>query len=847
MDEMDSEDSPRSKTLSGASSTSSDDSDVEHAAIGRDNATAQRCPNTLAPGFPRKREQDDEAPHGPFKLARVKYACARWCSIQHGGIAELNGSKIKCLLSRDEQGDAALMRRLVSGRELSSRIHPLIFDATGRDSPEIVLLRSLPYFQELLVDTTIGGTKFASLGYEQKFIVAVGVRDLFFAVSNGSADAHEGKLFSGMVQVLDGPVDKIQLDGMTISFHPSPNFKLIKYIEGLDYKVSPGHARLFAQVMDTPRLFAVFVDPAELSYHNFENIIPLDSWVESRPEARSGTSLSLSFSNPVSLSLNHEVFVCKLNGAASGLLKEMSSLDLYVPPLNKGTRGGERFIFHSSILSKALTEALRSSQVPNIIGEGRLGSSFEFVNYVFRCNKFVPSDARFESHRDTPYFDRARSHVSKYTMLLYLSAGQNDPVLRVQDVFLNGIEEMTCVIFDQKYEHEGRPYLDGDKIFLRTELIFKDKNLKHREVVAELFSEACYMTGQSIFNEELASHAHKCFERANSLHWAIEHSEPELPVYLYKSFQGLEFMTNGYSYWFPKNGNTVDARDCALIAVLDYFNCKVGTKPFRSISSSQTICQQFNGQNNIWNFLSSRSDPKNIAKKIRSLTEGQVESLMPKERNPNKPFTGQLAEWDAAEAEELEEREYPEDGDGCCPMHSHPMFNAWKSDVVMETYERCFQYTRNKLFGSPVLMLNQEVVINESNIKVIGDKVYFLQETHGAVLPPLNFAACWNAPDPSAFVGLDQEIVAPRLLIPPITLHETPRGYKLGLDFFRNDWMVQVDEKRTIPVPYVNEDLGMDKVGSEFLNKITEPTEEIREMLGEYWDYCQDLKDAESS
>lgn len=59
--------------------------------------------------------------------------------------------------------------------------------------------------------------------------------------------------------------------------------------------------------------------------------------------------------------------------------------------------------------------------------------------------------------------------------------------------------------------------------------------------------------------------------------------------------------------------------------------------------------------------------------------------------------------------------------------------------------------------------------------------------------------------------------------------------------------MVQVDEKRTIPVPYVNEDLGMDKVGSEFLNKITEPTEEIREMLGEYWDYCQDLKDAESS
>ena len=63
---------------------------------------------------------------------------------------------------------------------------------------------------------------------------------------------------------------------MQVSFHPTANFKVLKFMEPLGELVDP----LFAQVMDTPKLFAVFVDPAELSYHNFENIVPLDRWIE---------------------------------------------------------------------------------------------------------------------------------------------------------------------------------------------------------------------------------------------------------------------------------------------------------------------------------------------------------------------------------------------------------------------------------------------------------------------------------------------------------------------------------------------------------------------------------------
>ena len=100
----------------------------------------------------------------------------------------------------------------------------------------------------------------------------------------------------------------------------------------------------------------------------------------------------------------------------------------------------------------------------------------------------------FSNHLDTPYYDRARCQVSKYTVLMYVTAGRNERALRVGDVELNEIDEMTCVIFYQSCEHEGRPFLESDKIFIRSELVFKDKKLRRNPQIASLFSEACYMT-----------------------------------------------------------------------------------------------------------------------------------------------------------------------------------------------------------------------------------------------------------------------------------------------------------------------------------------------------------------
>ena len=76
------------------------------------------------------------------------------------------------------------------------------------------------------------------------------------------------------------------------------------------------------------------------------------------------------------------------------------------------------------------------------------------MNYVFRLNKFEPSDRKFESHYDTPYYDRDNRHISRFTLLIYLTGGKGKPVLRIEDLFLDQIEKMTCVIFPQSLEHE---------------------------------------------------------------------------------------------------------------------------------------------------------------------------------------------------------------------------------------------------------------------------------------------------------------------------------------------------------------------------------------------------------
>ncbi|KAH8660515.1 hypothetical protein BX600DRAFT_514115 [Xylariales sp. PMI_506] len=729
---------------------------------------------------------------------------ALWCHVREDGKSVCDDSKITKLLPSSGSNDHLI--DILQGRVISGQVWPLLFDEATAEDSDLIWFRSLPFYSQLLADPESGAARFRCLTEGQRRLASVGIRDLFLANWRGLLDDSQKKILQGMCDAIEETVSEVRIEGMAASFHPSITCRTIKFVESINDVVDQEQLPFFAQVMEAPRLYAVFVDPAELSFHNFENIVPIDRWIETRAEtdADGDLELPLSLSDTQLLGADQKVWTCKLAGKACDMIQQIPKLDLYVPPLNKSARGGFRFIFHSDHLSKALTEALKNSDILETIHGGKLMSSFRFLNYVFRCNKFEPHHGKFLNHRDTPYYDAERRQISKYTLLLYLTAGSGNPVLRVGDVDLEHIEEMTCVIFDQSLEHEGAPYKDGDKIFIRTELVFEDRNLKHNNQIASLFSEACYMTGHDIFDDAIARHSHECFERANSLHWAMG-KEPNDSLYLHKCFQGINFVTNGFNYWFPKNG-AIDIKDCGMIAVLDYFNCKIGGKPFRSLCDLKVVRQEIADLKSIWKFFEQNAAGK--ATKITRLQPSTVKNLF--KTKPDGPFMKRADPW----AEETNENEIEEDQEGaCCPFHSWQMFDAWEDDEVRKVYDTCCTYTKKKIFGTPLVILNREVLLNEDRIKVSGDKLYFLRGKQDRPLPPINFAACWNGVEPTAFIGLDKKIAALELLLAPIQFCDHDQGFQLMVDFFRNDWVrtSRVDDENTIAVPTITNDLDLDE------------------------------------
>ena len=142
--------------------------------------------------------------------------------------------------------------------------------------------------------------------------------------------------------------------------------------------------------------------------------------------------------------------------------------------------------------------------------------NFKFVNYVFRYNKFKPGDKKFIAHYDTPYYDAKNKYCSKYTIIIYLTKGNANPALQIHNVHINKIDEFTCIIFNQKYEHEGIAFIDTDKIFLRSELIFYDYDYQYDDNIAKIFNKACYLTKQSMFNSEIKEYTNKLFNQSNT-------------------------------------------------------------------------------------------------------------------------------------------------------------------------------------------------------------------------------------------------------------------------------------------------------------------------------------------
>jgi hypothetical protein len=582
--------------------------------------------------------------------------------------------------------------------------------------------------------------------------VSIELRDRFFALSAGDAPAEEIARYRAEVDATDaGPAATV--DGLEVCWHPSARFKAVRFVdaEHLDERVRELFARPSAEA---PYLAAVFADPHELSFRTFENIVPLDRLLEAVP-------LEMELTDPTEHAQGVLSFSLRLPEQARERLTRLDGMNLYVPPLNAASRGGRRFIFHSALLAEALTAAVADA-LPPPVAEG-----FSHVNPVFRCNAFEPGDANFHLHRDTPYYDAARRHISRYTLLLYLTGGTGSPALDlVGGAALGEIDSFTCVIFDQRYEHEGAPYHDGRKVFLRTELIFTSDEVTEAQEIGALFSKACYLTGESVFAPELARHADAYYNQVAAAHWGGGMGEgPARETFVHKEFRGVHFVANGYDFWFPKT-DALSAAECAAITLLDYFNCKLGDTAFRAQCRTEVIEAGDAGW--IPAFLRDKHGRSVMTRVDKS-------AFFPEPEQP-----------DAM----------------CCPFHSSGHFDPTRFDDVIKLYTDAQSFAQAHILPAPILMLGEDVALDPDRFVVQDGLIHVLGKN---ALTPVNFAACWNDESiPEDYVTVAAKVGVAQFLVPPIIYNESDGCRHLRFDFFRNSWMV--DHRRaTIPIPRITE------------------------------------------
>jgi hypothetical protein len=577
------------------------------------------------------------------------------------------------------------------------------------------------------------------------------LRDRFFALSTVPRDEAAIAAYQQDIDAIDSPPVAV-IDGLGVMWHPTRTRKALRFVEATVLDDSVRH--LFAcPSVQAPHLAAVFADPRELSFRSFENIVPLDRLFQT-PELELGARKKLAD--------KVYAFAVEPAQATRAQLDRLDGLGLYVPPLNAGQRGGERFIFHSASLAEALTQAMKKAMPKSLLG------GFSHVNPVFRCNRFEPGDASFHRHRDTPYFDAARDHVSKYTVLIYLTGGSAEPALDVVgEAQLAAIPAYTCVVLDQALEHEGAPFVDGRKVFLRTELVFVDRTISHDPAIAAQFTKACYWTGESVFATELAAYADRYYNQVADAHWhglTDATSEP----FAHKQYRGVHFVANGYDFWFDAR---VPLAEAAAITLLDYFNCTIDHTGFRSLCTTTVVTKP----DAAWipAFLADQQASSAISAFDKAM-------LFP-------------------QPEETDEQ--------CCPFHCQS-WDATRSSEVVDLYTRAQTFAKNHIEPAPIVMLGQEVALDPDKFVIESDRIHVIGK---APLAPINFAACWNyGGSPGFYVDVEAKVGIVQLLVPPILWAKSRGCYHLRFDFFRNSWMVQ-HQQAVVPVPKIrelNDDMG---------------------------------------
>lgn len=574
----------------------------------------------------------------------------------------------------------------------------------------------------------------------------------FFACMRDPGQARE-QLMAEVNAVYTAPTTTLQ--GLALSYFPSARFKLLRFVDAalLDPAVRPRFARPCAEL---PELAAVFVDAEELGYHNFENIVELGRLFGRDATARFVDSEALAAG------------VLRMRLAASPSLREalarLDELGLYVRAQGP-SRGGQRFIFHSAELAAALTDGLRKA-LP-----ARLVRGFVHVNPVFRCNRFEPGEPPFAAHVDSPYRDRSRGHASRYTLLLYLTAGRGEPLLSFAGgPEIHEVAAMTAVLFEQRRVHTGNAFNSGRKVFVRTELVYEEPRVEESPAVAALFARACYLGSESVFAPELAAAAHAAYDRAAAAHWSGPPRDVSAEPVLHKEFRGAHFVTDGHDYWFHRG--SLGRLECAALALLDLLNATVGDAPFRRLCRTRTVVREDEDRSWIAGFLRAQAGPPEPV-----FARLDKPALFPELEQP-------LPDMDFPRSPDFEAEPFP------------PNWDATRNERVLEVHARARLWAMRRVLASPVVMLGKEMFLDPSRFVVEADRIHVLSHDRPG---PLHFAGA-RFFGPEDFIGVDVTLGALQPVVPPMFFNETDELLHLRCDLFKNGWMV-VHHNQVVPVP----------------------------------------------
>lgn len=392
-------------------------------------------------------------------------------------------------------GDELLMKNAVHGTIVTSKLYPLIWDDdddhSGGDNQDYFRRSSLQYLRQLTIEQVDALT-----GEEVQFVGA-SLRDLVYANLQGGVvpvQDDEGEIIRTASFALgDSTEATFVIQGVPVTPWPTRTNRVLRLLSIEPW--ADGDMVLFEEsfLRDKINLVMAFCNPRDLSYHNFENIIPLDSMF-----ADTTSPLQIDSVQDIQDVPKQEILRFRL--APTDVLQPLKEWTSFTPPFNSDQRGGERLIFKSERLSALLTTAILV----------HTNMTFRFVNSVFRLNKFQPTDDKFQPHYDLPYYDSSQRQRSKYTVILYLTEGKGHPALQIGEHAIDGFEELEGVIFNQSMEHEGNPYTDGTKIFLRSELVDdiedgdEEYDVQHRMLSLHLPrrpARLCYATLQSLRGE----------------------------------------------------------------------------------------------------------------------------------------------------------------------------------------------------------------------------------------------------------------------------------------------------------------------------------------------------------